>query len=69
MNDIDIGYIHIMQVQEWCIECVRLAKIHFEGTVFHARALLCLAEGFGYCGDSEQALVSGKVRKRKKERT
>ena len=47
-------------VQEWCIEGLRLQKFHNEGSLYHARALLCLAEAFGYCGDAEQGLISGK---------
>jgi hypothetical protein len=47
-------------VQEWCVEVLRLQKYHGEGSLFHARALLILAEGFGYCGDAEQGLISGK---------
>ena len=47
-------------VSEWSLECLRLQKIHSEGSVYHARALICIAESFGYAGDAEQALVSGK---------
>jgi hypothetical protein len=47
-------------VQEWCVEVLRLQKYHDEGSLFHARALLIVAEGFGYCGDAEQGLISGK---------
>ena len=47
-------------VKEWAGEGLRLNQIHRKGSIYHARALLCLAEAFGFAGDPEQGLISAK---------